>query len=189
MLDELLELILEDARDHMNKTVAHFNSELSAIRAGRASPAMLKNVRVNYYGSLTPLNQMATVSAPQPDLLVVTPWDGSALKNVERAILTGNLGLNPSNDGMIIRVPIPPLSEERRRSLVKSARRCAEEAKVAVRNIRRNAKDEVKSTQASENLSEDMRYLAEDRLQQDTNAFVEKIGGILARKEAEIMVI
>ena len=189
MLDELLELILEDARDHMNKTVAHFNLELSAIRAGRASPAMLKNVRVNYYGSLTPLNQMATVSAPQPDLVMVTPWDGSALKSVERAIMAGNLGLNPSNDGIVIRIPIPPLSEERRRSLVKSARRLTEEAKVAVRNIRRNAKDEVKSTQMLEKLPEDMRYLAEGRLQEATNAFVKKIGSILARKEAEIMEI
>lgn len=187
MLDELLELVLEDAREHMEKTLSHLQAELTTIRAGRASPAMLKNVRVNYYGSMTPIDQMATVSAPQPDLIVVTPWDASSLKDVEKAIQAGNLGLNPSNDGAIIRVPVPPLSEERRRSLVKSARRLGEEAKVAVRNIRRHAKVEIKSTQEGEHLSEDMRYLAEGRLQQDTDTFVKKIDHLLSRKQDDIM--
>ena len=142
MLDELIELILEDAREHMDKTLDHLKAELNAIRAGRASATMLQNVRVDYYGTNTPLNQMASVSAPQPDLIVVQPWDSSALQAVEKAIITENLGLNPSNDGSIIRVPVPPLSEERRRDLVKSARKHGEEAKVAIRNLQRTMTEE-----------------------------------------------
>ena len=187
MLDELIELILEDAREHMDKTLAHLQGELNAIRAGRASPAMLQNVRVDYYGTQTPLNQMASVNAPQPDLLVVQPWDSSALAAIEKAILSENLGLNPSNDGSLIRVPVPPLSEERRKSLVKTARARGEDAKIALRNIRRHAKDEIKSTQESEGLSEDMRYLAEDQLQEMTNQYGGKVDKILERKQEEIM--
>ena len=187
MLDELMDMVLEDAHDHMDKTLKHLRAELNAIRAGRASPTMLQNVRVPYYGSNTPLQQLATVSAPQPDLIVVTPWDSSALKAVEKAIQSSSLGLNPSNDGALIRVPVPPLSEERRRDLVKSARRQGEEAKVAIRNIRRNAKVDIKRTQEEENLSKDMRFLAEDRLQKETDSYVGKIDDILSRKEAEIM--
>lgn len=187
MLDELLELILEETQEHMDKTLAYLQSELNAIRAGRASPAMLQNIRVDYYGTQTPLNQMASVSAPQPDLLVVQPWDRSALAAIEKAIITENLGLNPSNDGQLIRVPVPPLSEERRVSLAKTARSRGEDAKIALRNIRRHAKDQIKSTQEEESLSEDMRYRAEDRLQELTNEYVEKIDKILDRKQEEIM--
>ncbi len=187
MLDELLELILEDARDHMDKTIGHLRSELQAIRAGRASPSMLQNVRVPYYGSSTPLNQLASVTAPQPDLLVVSPWDNSVLRAIEQAIIASNLGLNPSNDGVIIRIPVPPLSEERRRNLARSARKQGEAAKISVRNIRRHAKDHIKSTQAEEHLSEDMRYQAEDELQTLTNGFINTVDQILARKEEEIM--
>lgn len=187
MLDEALDLILEDADEHMDKTVDHLRSELSSIRAGRATPTMLQNVRVDYYGTQTPLNQMASVSAPQPDLLVVQPWDKSALGDIERAIIAENLGLNPANDGTLIRIPVPSLSEERRRDLVKSARSRGEEAKIAVRNIRRSAKDHIKSTQEEESLPEDMRYMAEDELQKLTDAHTDKIDQILDRKEAEIM--
>jgi len=187
MLDELIELILEDAREHMEKSLGHLKAELNAIRAGRASPTMLQNVRVDYYGTQTPLNQMASVSAPQPDLIVVQPWDSSSLAAIEKAIIAENLGLNPSNDGALIRVPVPPLSEERRKDLVKSARKHGEDAKIAIRNIRRHAKDDIKSTQEEEHLSEDMRYQAEDQLQKTTNEYVGKIDKILGRKEEEIM--
>lgn len=187
MLDEEIELLLEDAKDHMDKTLGHLQSELNAIRAGRASPNMLQNVRVEYYGTQTPLNQMASVNAPQPDLIVVQPWDNSALQAIEKAIISENLGLNPSNDGQLIRVPVPPLSEERRLSLVKTARTRGEDAKIAIRNIRRHTKDEIKATQERESLSEDMRYLAEDRLQEMTDDYVSKIDDVLVRKEAEIM--
>jgi len=187
MLDEILELLLEEAREHMDKTLTHLQSELNAVRAGRASPTMLQNVRVDYYGTQTPLNQMASINAPQPDLLVIQPWDRSALAAIEKAILTENLGLNPSNDGQLIRVPVPPLSEERRLSLVKTARSRGEDAKVAIRNLRRHAKDNIKVTQEAESLSEDMRFLAEERLQEITNEYTEKIDTILNRKEEEIM--
>ncbi len=187
MLDELIELILDDAREHMDKTLARLQGELNVIRAGRASPVMLQNVRVDYYGTQTPLNQMASVNAPQPDLLVVQPWDSSALAAIEKAILAENLGLNPSNDGQLIRVPVPPLSEERRRNLVKTARSRGEEAKIALRNIRRHAKDEIKATQEEEGLSEDMRYLAEDKLQTLTNEYGETVDKILDRKQEAIM--
>jgi len=189
MLDEMLELILEDARERMAKTLADLQFKLRSIRTGRASPVMLHDVRVQAYGRVMPLNHMASVTAPQPDLLLVQPWDRSTLRLVEKALMESKLGLNPSNDGTFIRVPVPPLTEERRRSLVKSARRLGEEAKIAVRNIRRNAKDDAKATQEEEKLSEDMRYLAEARLQRDTNTHVEKIDDILRLKEQAIMEI
>ena len=187
MLDELLELILEDAAATMEKSLRHLQNELGAIRAGRATPLLLQNVRVSVYGGISPLNQIATVAAPQPDLIVVTPWDKSSLVAVEKAIQASSLGLNPSNDGVMIRVPVPPLSEERRQELCKRARQLGEATKVSVRNIRRSAKDDVRATQESEKLSEDMRYLAEQRLQQDTDRFIEQIGVIIHRKEVEIM--
>lgn len=187
MLDEALELILEDAKDHMDKTLDHLRAELKAIRAGRASPTMVENVRVDYYGSQTPINQMASISAPQPDLIIIQPWDRSALGTIERAIIAENLGLNPANDGSLLRIPVPPLSEERRRDLMKSARNKGEEAKVSVRNVRRHAKEEIKRTQESESLSEDMRYRAEDRLQTLTDDYTARIDKVLEHKEGEIM--
>lgn len=187
MIHELIELVLEEAREHMEKTMEWTRSELNTIRAGRASPAMVDTVRVDYYGSLTPLTQMASVSAPQPDLIVIQPWDRSSLAPIEKAIIAANLGLNPSNDGMLIRIPVPPLSEERRRELAKTARTRGEEAKIAIRNIRRHSRDEIKKTQKDENLPEDMRYEGEDRLQKLTDDYVAKVDTILDRKEAEIM--
>ncbi|MFW5955621.1 MAG: ribosome recycling factor [Rhodothermales bacterium] len=187
MIDPSLELIIDDAEEHMQKSMEWLRSELNTLRAGRAAPAMIENVRVEYYGSQSPLNQVASVSAPQPDLLVVQPWDRSALSAIEKAIISANLGLNPSNDGTMIRIPVPPPSEERRRDLVKSARARGEESKIAVRNVRRSAKDHIKSTQQEESLSEDMRYEAEDRLQKLTDEYIEKVDALLARKEAEIM--
>jgi ribosome recycling factor len=187
MLDDSFRLLLDDADDKMNKALEHLRLELTTIRAGRASPAMLEHLRVDYYGTPTPLSQLAGVNAPQPDLLVVQPWDASALAAIERSIMTSDMGLNPSNDGSIIRVPIPPLSEERRRDLVKAARVRGEEAKVAIRNIRRHSREEIKTTQTEENLPEDMRYECEDELQKLTDGHVETIDEYLEHKEAEIM--
>ena len=187
MLDEMIQLILEDAKERMDKALEHLRSELTGIRAGRATPAMLENIKVDYYGSSTPLNQMASVSAPQADLLVIQPWDASALNDIEKAILAANIGVNPSNDGALIRVPIPPLSEERRKDLAKSARGRGEDGRVAIRNIRRNLKDEIKSVQQTENLPEDMRYEGEEQLQKLTDSYIGKIDDYLDRKEKEIM--
>lgn len=187
MLHESLQLVLDDAKEHMDKTLEHLRSELRTIRAGRASPAMLESVRVDYYGSITPLSQMASISAPQPDLIVVQPWDRSVLGAVEKAILAANLGLNPSNDGSFIRLPVPPLSEERRRDLVKGARTRGEDAKIAVRNVRRHSKDHIKTMQKDESLPEDMRFEAEDLLQKATDECIAAIDHVLDHKEAEIM--
>lgn len=185
--DENLQLVLEDAEEHMRKTLDHLRSELNTIRAGRATPSMLETVRVDFYGSVMPLNQMASVNAPQPDLLIVQPWDKSATGAIEKAIMSANLGMNPSNDGNMIRIPIPPPSEERRVELVKGARTRGEDAKVAIRNIRRTAKDHIKSVQQEENISEDLRYSAEEELQRLTDSYVSKVDAALDHKEAEIM--
>ena len=182
-----LDLVLTDAREHMKKTLEHLRTELNTIRAGRATPAMLETVRVEFYGSTMPLNQMASVSAPQADLLVVQPWDRSATNAIEKGIMSANLGLNPSNDGNLIRIPVPPPSEERRKELVKGARARGEEAKIAIRNIRRSAKDEIKNLQQDEHLSEDLRFQAEEELQKLTDEFVEKVDAALDHKEEEIM--
>lgn len=187
MLDENIQLLLDEAEEHMQKTIDHLRSELSTIRAGRATPAMLDTVRVDYYGSLMPLNQVASVSAPQADLIIVQPWDKSALGPIEKGIKAANIGVNPSNDGTLIRIPVPPPSEERRKDLAKTARHRGEEAKVAIRNVRRTYKDQIKSTQQSNNLSEDVRFAAEEQLQKMTDSFIAKVDSILERKEAEIM--
>lgn len=187
MLDELLELLLSESTDKMECTLQHLDKELLAIRAGRATPAMLQNVRVKFYGSVSPLNQISTINAPQPDLLVVSPWDKSAITEIEKAVQCANLGLNPSNDGDIVRIPIPPLTEERRISLCKRVRHLGEQAKISIRNTRRQTKDELKSTQESENLSKDMRYFAEEQLQKETDRFVAEIDKILREKEKAIM--
>lgn len=187
MFDESIQILLDEADAHMQKSIDHLRSELNTIRAGRATPAMLDTVRVEYYGSQVPLNQVASVNAPQADLLVVQPWDRSALGTIERAIMAANLGMNPSNDGTMIRIPVPPPSEERRKELVKSAKARGEDAKVAIRNVRRNIKDEIKNVQQENHLSEDMRYEAEDRLQKMTDDYVAKIDALLERKEMEIM--
>ena len=187
MLDEMIQMLLEDAKEHMEKSLEHLRHELSAIRAGRATPTMLENIRVDYYGSQTPLNQMASVSAPQADLLVIQPWDAGALNDIEKAILAANIGVNPSNDGSLIRVPVPPLSEERRLDLVKAAKSRGEDSKISIRNIRRHTKDEIKSVQQSENLPEDMRYEGEELLQELTDNYTDKIDKYLDRKEKEIM--
>ncbi len=187
MVDDSIQLLLDEAEEHMEKTLEWLRHELHTIRAGRATPAMVDGVRVDYYGTQTPLNQMASVNAPQHDLIVIQPWDRSALRDIEKAIQSANLGLNPSNDGSLIRIPIPPLSEERRRDLVKAAKGRGEEAKVGIRNVRRNSKDEIKRVQEQEKLSEDMRYEAEDLLQKMTDEHIAKVDRLLEHKEAEIM--
>lgn len=187
MIDDSLTLVLEEAREHMQKSLEHFAHELTHIRAGRASPAMVDEVRVEAYGSQMPLNQVASVSAPQSDLIVIQPWDKSTLGPIERAIQAANLGFNPSNDGVLIRIALPPLTEERRRELAKAAKAQSEDAKVAIRNIRRSTKDDIKRVVDDESLSEDMRFESEDQLQKLTDEFTGKIDDILARKEKEIM--
>jgi ribosome recycling factor len=184
---EEIQPILDDAKDRMSDSVRHLRDEMNAIRAGRASPAMVKNVKVEYYGSMTPLEQVASITAPQADLLLIKPFDRNSIDDIERAIMKADLGLNPNNDGEKIRVPVPPLSEERRRELVDKARERAEETKISIRNIRRDAKDEIKSAVKEHNLSEDVRYGAEERLQEITDAHTDKVDEMMDSKEEAIM--
>ncbi len=189
MIDDTLKRILDDTRQHMHKSLEHLANELNHIRAGRASTGMVDDVRVEAYGQQMPLNQVASVSAPQSDLIVIQPWDKGALAGIERAIMAANLGLNPTNDGTLIRIAIPPLTEERRRELAKAARAQGEEAKIAIRNVRRSAKDDIKKAADAESLSEDMRFESENRLQKLTDEFVGKVDEMLDKKEQDIMAV
>ena len=189
MIPEDLQLIIDTAKESMNEAVVFAKKEFSHIRAGKASPALLDNVKVSYFGSQTPLNQLANVSAPEARLLTVQPYDKSVLEDIEKAIMSAGLGLNPNNDGTIIRVPLPMLSEERRKELVKHAGEVAENARISIRNIRRNANDEIKKTVKEESLPEDSKFEAEEEVQKITDAHTKKVDEMLATKEEEIMTV
>ena len=189
MIDDLLTLVLDDAREHMTAAVKHLAGELDTIRAGRANAAMLDGVRVDAYGSSMPLNQVATVSTPAADLIVVQPFDKSTLGAIERGITMANLGLNPTNDGTLIRIGIPPLTEERRKDLAKTAKAKAEDAKVSIRNVRKDAKNQLQKTAKEESLSEDMEYEAEGRLQKLTDDMSAKIDAMYKKKEEDILTV
>ena len=179
MIDDLI----RDATTRMDKSVDATHNELNTIRTGRASAALLDRVTVDYYGQQTPLNQLATLNVPEPRLLTVQPFDPSSLAGIERAIQESDLGLNPSNDGKIIRLPIPQLTEERRKELVKVARQIAEEGRVAVRNVRRDVIHHLKEEQS---VGADEEHRAEERVQKLTDEHVNRIDELLKRKEAEI---
>lgn len=187
MPDDPIQDLLDDADEEMDEAISYLRSQLRTIRAGRASPAMLENVTVDYYGSQTPLEQVASVSAPQPDLLVVQPFDRNAIEDIERGIMKADLGLNPNNDGEKIRIPIPPLSEERRKELVETVREKTEEAKISIRNIRRDAKNEIERVVDEENFSEDVLYGAEEDLQEITDEHTERADSLLEQKKNQIM--
>ena len=182
-----LDEIYLDAEERMEKSVEHVKSELAKIRTGRATPSLLDGVRVDYYGALTPLNQVATVSAPEARLLKVTPFDKSSIADVEKAILSADLGLNPSNDGSVIRIPIPELSDERRKDLLRLAKKYGEEGRVAVRNVRRDANDKSKALEKSKEISEDQMHDANDEIQNYTNKYIKQIDEILEKKEKDLL--
>jgi ribosome recycling factor len=171
----------------MQKALQNLEADLKSVRTGRASPALLERVKVNYYGTATPLNQLAVISAPEPHLLVVRPYDPSSLGDIERGIQQADLGLNPNNDGRIIRVPIPRLTEERRRDLVKQVNRRVEETKVTIRNIRRDALGELREYEDESLISEDEFTRAQDQLQDLTDSHTEKAEKVADRKEQDIM--
>lgn len=183
----MIKEIVKDAADHMDKSVTALAHEFSTVRTGRASGAILEKVLVDYYGVATPLMQIATVTAPEPQLLVIQPYDKTAIKAIEKAILASDLGLNPANDGQVIRLPFPPLNEERRRELVKLCKNYAEEARVAVRNIRRDANERLKKSERDGEISQDDLHRTEADIQKTTDAHVTEIDDALKRKEAEIM--
>lgn len=187
MSDDLL-LIMADTEDQMNKSIAHLETELLKIRAGKANPQIIEGIMVDYYGSLTPINQVGNISVLDARTLSIQPWEKNMLQPIERAIIASNIGLNPQNDGNTIRLYLPPLTEERRKELVKKANGEGENAKVAIRNLRREAIESVKKLQ-KEGLSEDESKDAEKEVQDLTNSFIAKVDNHLARKEKEIMAI
>ena len=180
---------LDAAKKNMEKCVEDMQQNLATIRTGRASVSILDHIQANYYGTPTPLNQMASLSAPDPTLIVIQPWDPSTISAIEKAILTSDLGLNPTNDGKVIRLPIPPLTQERRKQLAKSVAHIGEQHKVAVRQARHDANDQLKTLLKDKNISEDEEKDALKKVQDMTNAHIEKIEALQKKKEAEILEI
>ena len=183
------EEILKDASRRMDMAIEFLRRDLQSVRTGRASPALVENLAADYYGVPTPLGQMATISAPDAQLLTIQPYDRTALRAIERAIQQSPTGLNPSNDGVIIRVPIPPLSQERRKELVKSLGQKVEDGKVAVRNVRRDAQDKLRSLERNKEISKDENQRAQGRLQKTTNSHVEEIDRFWKSKTDEMMTV
>jgi len=183
----MIEDIYQDATERMQKSIAALTNELKRIRTGRASASLLDGIRVDYYGTATPLNQMATLSVPESRLMTIQPWDASVIKAIEKEILKSDLGLTPTSDGKIIRIAIPPLTEERRRELVKIVNKTCEEYKVAVRNIRRDANDLLKSLKKDGDISEDAAFRAQEEVQKITDDHIGRIDEIGQAKEKEII--
>jgi ribosome recycling factor len=185
--DDILEELLADARDRMSKSVDSVRHEFGSVRTGRASPALLDRISVDYYGTATPLKQLATISAPEPRLLTIQPYDKSSIKAIERAILESDVGLTPSNDGNLIRLGVPELTEERRRQLVKVARHIAEEGRVAIRNIRRDVMHDLRELKGAGEAGSDDEHRAEVELQKLTDGRIAELDELLKHKEEEIL--
>ncbi|MEW6661219.1 MAG: ribosome recycling factor [Bacillota bacterium] len=183
----MIDTRFKEAEDRMNKAVEALRKDLATLRAGRANPSLLEKVSISYYGVPTPINQVANISAPEARLLVIQPWDRSVLPEIERALLKSDLGLTPSSDGSIIRINIPQLTQERRAELVKTVKKKAEEARVAVRNIRRDVNDEIKAAEKKGEITEDQLRKGQEQIQKLTDKFIETVDKVLAAKEAEIM--
>ena len=178
---------VKETKARMEKAIDAVRREFSTVRTGKASPALLEHVRVEAYDSTMPLEQLSTISAPEPRLLVVQPWDKSLIGEIEKAIQSADLGLNPSNDGNVVHVPIPPLNEERRQELVKVLHKMAEEGRISIRNARRAANDEIKERMKKSDLSEDEGHRMLEQVQELTDEYTEKIDSMLKAKEAEVM--
>jgi len=184
-----VEQVFKDIEKRMGNTIEVLKQEMATLRAGRANPSLLDKVHVEYYGVPTPLNQVANISAPEPRMLLVQPWDKGIIGDVERAILKSDLGLNPNNDGNIIRINIPQLTQERRQDLVKVVKKNGEETKVSIRNVRRDANDTLKKAEKKGDISEDDFRRFQDEVQEVTNKYTQQVDDVVNRKEAEIMEI
>lgn len=183
----MIESIYDETREKMGKSLTALKNELKRVRTGRASQSLLDGIRVDYYGTVTPLNQMASISVPESRLVIVQPWDVSVIQDIEKAILKSDLGLTPSNDGKLIRISIPPLTEERRKELVKVVNKMAEDHKVAIRNIRRESNELLKGLKKDGDISEDDAFKAQDQVQNITDEHIKLIDGIYKEKEKEIL--
>ncbi len=181
--------ILRTAEEKMDKTISVLKKDLASMKAGKANPAMLDRISVEYYGAETPINQLANVSSPEPRVLLIQPWDKNSLKNIEKAILQSDLGLNPSNDGSVIRLLIPELTEETRKDIVKKVKKTGEEAKVAIRAIRRDCNDKVKNLKKDNHITEDESISTEEDIQKITDKHIKMIDEIVSNKENEVMAV
>ena len=184
-----MKTVISKMEERMNKCLGALDRNFNTIRAGRANAAVLDKIQVEYYGTPTPINQMAAISTPDPRTLQIQPWDKTTLKDIEKAILISDLGINPQNDGNVIRLNFPPLTEERRKDLAKEVKKMAEEAKVAVRNCRRDGIDEIKTLKKNNEITEDEQSDAEKKIQKSTDKFCGEIETMTAAKEKEIMAI
>jgi len=178
--------VYEEYESKMKKTVEALQNQYSTIRAGRANPSVIEQIRVDYYGSATPINQIAGISTPDPRTLMITPWDANSLKPIEKAIMSSDLGINPANDGRVIRLQFPQPTEERRKELIKQINKQAEDSKVGIRNVRREAIDFYKAQEKTGEITEDDLDITEKDLQKLTNKYVEEIDKVVQKKEAEI---
>ena len=185
----MINSIIEKTKEKMGKSLDYFKDELKGIRTGRASVTLFENIKIDYYGTQTPLNQLATLHAPDPHTISIQPWDPSIIKDIEKAILLSNLGFNPSNDGKTIRIPVPPLTEERRKDLAKVVKKMAEDVKIAIRNERRAGLEELKKKEKSGEISEDDSKRGLEGLQSITDEFIQKIEKLVEKKIGEIMEI
>lgn len=179
--------IIESAVTSMTHAIEHLQQELGGIRTGKANPALLDSIRVDYFGQAVPLKQVASIAVPDARLITVQPWDKNVIGDIEKAILASELGLNPQNDGTIIRLPIPQLTEERRRDLVKLVKRLGEDTKVSIRNIRRDANDRLKKLEKKHDISEDQMHTHQEDVQKRTDEFVAQVDEVIKTKEKEIM--
>ena len=178
---------LKDAEDRMEKCVTSLKRDFTTVRAGRATPSLLDKVQVDYYGTPTPVNQLANIQVPEPRLLVIQPWDKSTLHDIEKAILKSDLGLTPTNDGSVIRLSIPQLTEERRLDLTKMIKKMAEEARVAIRNVRRDTNEDIKKTEKQSLISEDESHRLQEKVQEITDKTVAEVDRLLSLKEKELL--
>lgn len=183
----MIDSACDDARQRMGKSIDALKNEFKKVRTGRASLALFEGIRVNYYGTQTPLNQLASLSIPESRLVIIQPWDQTVIGEIEKEILKSELGLTPMNDGKLIRIAIPPLTEERRKELVKIVRKMAEEHKVSIRNIRRDVNDFLKSMKKDGEISEDDSHKAQDKIQKITNEFIQQTDQVCQEKEKEIL--
>jgi ribosome recycling factor len=183
----MINKIISIADEKMNKTISVLKHEFGSLKAGRANPSMLDRIHVECYGSFMPISQLANISAPEPRVLMIQAWDKASMKDIEKAILKSDLGLNPSNDGLAIRLIIPELTEETRKTLLKTVKKTAEDAKVAIRSIRRDANDKIKSLKKSSEITEDEAKKAEDTIQKETDKFIKEVDKLTDIKEKDIM--
>ena len=183
----MLKEFTAEAEGRMKKAVEHIHHEFAGVRTGRASTTLLDGIKVDYYGATTPLNQVASISVPEPRLISIQPWDKSLVAAIEKAILIADSGLNPANDGQIIRIPIPALTDERRKDLIRYVHKLAEEGRVAIRNVRRDVNDQIKKNENSHELSEDNAKRAYDNIQEITDKYIDEIDELVKKKEIDIM--